>query len=182
MKCLHCQPPVPWDPDRVHKVLEHISAHLLFDKSLDLTLELCGLCLRPAPNCVFYLRKGKGAGSLCQVDDRKSHCPNLRRFAYASAATEALNAPCTNVPIVCPLCPSSGAAIWKYNAGINFSKHHPTVIPTELLKNVTISKSECAALQLRWEKRHSTRKRQPKENRTPLLVIADQHSSRLAIS
>src|SRR6266545_5646636 len=111
-----------------------------------------GLCLRPAPNCVFYLRKGKGAGSSCQVDDRKSRCPNLRRFAYASAATEALNAPCTNVPIVCPLCPSSGAAIWKYNAGIHFSKHHPTVIPTELLKNVTISKSEHAALQLRWEK------------------------------
>jgi len=74
-------------------------------------------------------------------------------------------------------------AIWKYNAGVHFAKYHPTAIPTEHLNNITISKSERAALQLRWEKRHSTRKRQPKENRMPLLVIAEQHtSSRLAIS
>jgi hypothetical protein len=148
-KCLCCQPPVPCDPDRVHKVLSHVGAHILFDKSLDLTLELCGLCLRPLPNCIFYLRKGKGTGSSCQVDHRKTRCPNLRRFAYLSAATEAPNSPCTNVPIICPLCPSSAGTIWKYNAQIHFSKHHPSTVLSDHLYNITISTSEQAALQMK---------------------------------
>jgi len=80
-KCPRCQPLVLWDPERVQKILEHVAAHILFDKSLNSSLELCGLCLRPTPNCVFYLRKGKGVGSSCQVDLKKSRCPNLRRFA-----------------------------------------------------------------------------------------------------
>jgi hypothetical protein len=84
-------------------VLEHIGAHLLFDTSLDTSLELCGLCFRPSPPCIFYLRKGKGPGTSQQVDIQKSHCPNLiKAFSYHSAAVESSNSPCTNVPLICP--------------------------------------------------------------------------------
>ena len=107
-----------WDRKSTHKVLEHIGAHLLFDTSLNASLEqeLCGLCFHPSPLCIFYLRKGKGAGASQQVDIKKSRCPNLiKGFSYQSAAMESTSSPCTNVSLICPLCPSTSGAIWKYN-------------------------------------------------------------------
>ena len=72
--CPRCRPSVIWDRKSTQKVLEHIGAHLLFDTSLDASLEqeLCGLCFRPSPLCIFYLRKGPGAGASQQVDIKKS--------------------------------------------------------------------------------------------------------------
>jgi len=121
-------------------------------------------------------------GSSCQVDHQKSCCPNLCHFSYLSAAMEAPNSPCTNVPIICPLCPSSAGTIWKYNAYIHFSKHHLSAVLTEHLSNITTSTSECAALQMKWEKCYSTCRQKPKGPGHASLVIAEQHSSWLAPS
>ncbi|KAF8232407.1 hypothetical protein L208DRAFT_1272347, partial [Tricholoma matsutake] len=155
-KCSHCWPPMLWDPEHVQKVLEHVAAHLLFEKSIDTLLELCSLCLRPAPSCVFYLRKGKGSGSSCQVDHQKSHCPNLQRFAYLSAAMETPSSLCTNVPVICPLCPSSSGAVWKYNLKVHFTKHHPSGDLAHHFSNFSISNSEQTGLSIKWDSRHKT--------------------------
>ncbi|KAN0124134.1 hypothetical protein V8E53_015856, partial [Lactarius tabidus] len=109
-------PVVPWDINKAHKILKHIAAHLLFNNMLDMAKEPCGLCMCPLPLCSFYLQKGKGAGSTLQINKYTSHCPNfMGKLLYSVAATECTNLPCTNVPVICPLCPSTLAAVWKYN-------------------------------------------------------------------
>jgi hypothetical protein len=114
--CPMCRPAIPWDISKAHKILEHIAAHILFDNTLDTTKEPCRLCMHPSPLCSFYLQKGKGAGSAPQINKHVSHCPNfIGKLFYSAAATEHTNSPCTNVPVTCPLCPSTSATVWKYN-------------------------------------------------------------------
>jgi hypothetical protein len=83
-------------------LIQHISSHILFDNSLDKTLQLCGLCFRPSPTCVIYLRKGKGSGSSIQVDLKRSRCPNLQKFSYQHAATGAPRSPAQMYPSNAP--------------------------------------------------------------------------------
>ena len=180
--CSRCRPPVSWDTTKTHKILEHVAAHLLFDSGLDTSQELCGLCMRSSPLCTFYLRKGKGASSAPQIELRTSRCPNLiSKFFYAAASTESTNSPCTNIPVVCPLCPSTSSAVWKYNMKTHLIKTHPSVRSSDVLTAYTISESEKAALRLRWDKRHkASRQRQTRRGnvtQTPL-TISEVHSSR----
>ena len=182
--CPRCRPSVIWDRKSTHKVLEHIGAHLLFDTSLDTSLELCGLCFRPSPLCIFYLRKGKGAGASQQVDMRKSRCPNLiKGFSYQSAAMESTSSPCTNVPLICPLCPATSGAIWKYNMPAHLRNSHPSALQASYASMFTISGSERAGLAKIWAKRHA-KKRKKKgvaKSKNPL-VISEAHSTRRVFS
>jgi hypothetical protein len=70
-ECMACMPPAAL-PKQPQRVLEHMAAHILFDSSIDRSSEPCGLCLQPSPLCVYYLKKGKGAGTSEQVDVVKS--------------------------------------------------------------------------------------------------------------
>lgn len=181
--CNKCQPAVPWDTSKTPKTLEHVAAHLLFDNSVDTSQELCGLCMRPSPLCVFYLRKGKGAGSAPQIDMRTSRCPNLvGKFLYSAALTERINSPCTNVPVVCPLCPSKSGCVWKYNMKTHLTNHHPSVRDTNILQAYIISESEKAALKLRWDSRHRVKPRRKRNVTSVPLTISEVHSSRQALS
>ena len=177
-KCAHCRPPVSWDPRKPQKVLEHVAQHILFDKSLDHSLEPCGFCLRPSPSCVFVLRKGKGTGSSCQVDEKRSRCPNFRQFAYRSASTESKNSPCTNVPMVCPLCPSIEPAVWKYNMEQHFAVRHSIESYRQHFPDISITSTEQAALYKKWMDRHRTRKSKSTKSGAPPLVISEQHTTR----
>ncbi|KAH9022277.1 hypothetical protein EDB85DRAFT_2293264 [Lactarius pseudohatsudake] len=87
--CPMCRPATPWDISKTHKILEHVTSHLLFDSTLDTTQELCGLCMRPSPQCAFYLRKGKGAGSAPQIDERDKICTASASPPSASASVPA---------------------------------------------------------------------------------------------
>jgi hypothetical protein len=177
--CHQCRPPVFWDITKTHKILEHVATHLLFDTTLDTSRELCGLCMRESPLCVFYLRKGKGAGSAPQIDLRTSRCPNLTgKFLYAAAATERTNSPCTNVPIVCPLCPSTSPTVWKYSMKSHLARNHPSVRRSDLFPQYEISESEKAALKLQWEKRHKISQR--RKSTSAHIPVSELHSSRLA--
>ena len=183
-QCPVCRPIVPWDVSKTHKILEHVATHFLFDNTLDTTKELCGLCMRPSPLCSFYLRKGKGVGSAPQIDERVSRCPNfMGKLFYSTAATERTNSPCTNVPVTCPLCPSTLAAVWKYNMKTHLARIHPSTKGCDLPKAYVISESERAALKILWEKRHKTSRRFRRRNVTPrAFAISEAHSSRLAYS
>ncbi|KAF8152359.1 hypothetical protein B0H34DRAFT_724881 [Crassisporium funariophilum] len=100
-------PTVTLDLSQGQRVLEHIGAHVLHDPSLDRSMPLCGLCLRPSPMCQFFLKKGKGA------------------HASGVASESTASSPCSNVPIHCPLCPKSDPAIWRYFFRIHFQQKHP---------------------------------------------------------
>jgi hypothetical protein len=182
--CPVCRPPIPWDINKPHKILEHVAAHILFDSTLDATKEPCGLCMRPSPLCMFYLRKGKGAGSAPQVNERTSRCPNFTgKLFYSAAAIERTNSPCTNVPMICPLCPSTSTAVWKYNMKTHLARIHPSAKGGDFPKAYVISESEKAALKIQWEKRHTTSRRRRKRNVAAMpLAISEAHSSRQTFS
>ncbi|KAH9169246.1 hypothetical protein EDB89DRAFT_1854697 [Lactarius sanguifluus] len=152
--CPMCQPATPWDISKTHKILEHVASHLLFDNTLDTTQELCSLCMRPSPQCAFYLQKGKGAGSAPQIDERVTDCPNFTaKLSYLSVAMERTNSPCTNVPIICHLCPSTSAAVWKYNMKTHRARFHPSTTGSEFPRAYVVSESKKATLKVLWETR-----------------------------
>jgi hypothetical protein len=180
--CPVCRPAIPWDINKAHKILEHITTHMLFDSTLDTTKEPCGLCMRPSPLCSFYLHKGKGARSTQQIDEHVSHCPNfMGKLFYSAAATERTNSPCTNVPVTCPLCPSTSAAVWKYNMKTHLARIHPSTKGGDFPKTYAISESEKAALKIQWENRYSGSCRRQRHNATSRpLAVSEVHSSRQA--
>ncbi|KAH9068269.1 hypothetical protein EDB83DRAFT_2222807, partial [Lactarius deliciosus] len=182
--CPMCRPATPWDISKTHKILEHVASHLLFDSTLDTTQELCGLCMRPSPQCAFYLRKGKGTGSAPQIDERVTRCPNFTgKLSYLSAATERTNSPCTNVPIICRLCPLTSAAVWKYNMKTHRARFHPSTTGGEFPRAYVVSESKKAALKVLWETRFMISRRRRKHNVTTMpLAISEVHSSRQAFS
>lgn len=153
--------------------------HILFDSSLDTTKELCGLCMRPSPLCTFYLRKGKGAGSTQQIDEHVSCCPNfMGKLFYSATATEHANSPCTNVPVTCPLCPSTSAAVWKYNMKIHLARVHPSTKGGDFPTAYVISDSEKATLKIQWEKCYLVLHQRQRHNTTSrLLAVSEVHSS-----
>ena len=71
---------------------------------------------------------------------------------YKAASVSSKNAPCTNIPIQCSLCPSpssgSPQTIWKYNAVNHFIIEHSNSasIPGELLVQMVIRKAEEKAM------------------------------------
>ncbi|KAN0128293.1 hypothetical protein V8E53_013877 [Lactarius tabidus] len=182
--CPVCQPAIPWDINKAHKILEHVATHTLFDGTLDTTKEPCGLCMRPSPLCSFYLRKGKGARSTQQIDKHVSHCPNfMGKLFYLAVATERTNSPCTNVPVTCPLCPSTSAAVWKYNMKTHLVRIHPSTKGGDFPKTYVISESEKAALKIQWENHYSVLHRRRRHNATSRpLAVSKVHSSRQAFS
>ena len=174
--CPHCHDPAfLWDRNKIPSLIQHISSHVLFNSSLNKTLQLCGLCFRPYPTCIIYLRKGKGAGSSIQVDLKKFRCPNLQKFSYQHAATGAPTSPCTNVPVECPLCPSTGA-VWKYNIEAHFAKMHPSADFAQYSLPFNISNAEIESMWLVWKKRKVKQRSTKKSNKVPL-PISEAHST-----
>ncbi|KAH8979718.1 hypothetical protein EDB86DRAFT_2814351 [Lactarius hatsudake] len=182
--CPMCRPATPWDISKTHKILEHIASHLLFDSTLDTTQELCGLCMRQSPQCAFYLRKGKGVGSAPQINECVTRCPNFTgKLSYLSVATERTNSPCTNVPMICRLCPSTSAAVWKYNMKTHRARFHLSTTGGEFPRDFVVSESEKAALKVLWETRFTISRRRRKHNVTTMpLAISEVHSSCQAFS
>jgi hypothetical protein len=181
--CSVCGPRAQLDRSNAQRILEHMGAHVLHDPSLDRTQEMCGLCLRPSPMCRIRLRKGRGSSAGYNVDREKSACTNLIRFNYASAADSSSRSPCTNVPIICPLCPKSSPAVWKYSLHIHFRHRHKITVPASFPIQVHISESEKDAMKVIWDARLKVQKarRSRKSKMAIPMVISQAHSSRLAL-
>ena len=176
--CPICQPAIPWDITKSHKILEHITMHILFNNLLDNTKEYCRLCMCPSPLCSFYLQKGKGAGSVQQINKCVSRCLNfMGRLFYLAAATECPNSPCTNILVTCPLCPSTSAAVWKYNMKIHLVQTHPSTKGSDFPKAYANSNSKKAALKIQWEKRHLAHQCQKPNATSRPLPVSEVHSS-----
>ena len=178
--CPRCRPAYEWDRTQGQCILEHVGTHILFDTTITRLTETCGFCLQSGSACVFYLRKGKGSGSGPQVDLTRSRCPNLVKFSYQSASTSTDSAPCSNVPISCPLCPTNDPAIWRYDMQIHFRNHHPTV-PWEMYEaKFKIPDTEMAGMELLWQKKPKIGEKKARTHQTTL-AISEAHSSRVVI-
>ncbi|KAI0282409.1 hypothetical protein BC826DRAFT_874317, partial [Russula brevipes] len=151
--CSRCGSAVTIDWENTQRVLEHMGAHILFDPELNRTQERCGLCLWPAVMCPIYVTKGRGTHGRYTVDITKSTCPNLVRFNYKNASESSENSPCSNVPIICSLCPAGSPAVWTYNLEAHFRGRHQLTSPAHFPTMVERSLSEKKGMKSVWQAR-----------------------------
>ncbi len=109
-----CQPTVTFNTKHQQHIIEHNGAHILFNHSIDYSMEPYGLCLHPVPLCKIYLKKLKGHMGNITINMRASSCPNLVKFSIAIAAEFSDASPCTNHPFHCPKSPNLSPAVWSY--------------------------------------------------------------------
>jgi hypothetical protein len=68
--------------------------------------------------------KPAGKGKYTILSDCKYH---YERMSYGSAAKPSTAQPCTNVPLICTLCPADKALVptfWKYNLRYHLQQSH----------------------------------------------------------
>jgi hypothetical protein len=149
--------------------------------------EPCGFCLRPmagSVQCRIYLKKLTGTKRVEQLDtNRSSGCPAMQKFSYAAARQSKKDHPCSNVPLVCPLCPASEPCVWKYNLEAHFRRAHPQASLDSCFNanQRVVSQSELAAMRIVWEKRHAYKPRQKRTATEATIDVSEAHSSRLAL-
>ncbi|KAK0451744.1 hypothetical protein EV421DRAFT_1060672 [Armillaria borealis] len=186
-KCTYCQPPVVL-PTSNMRLLEHMGAHILYDKNIDRSLEPCGLCLRPSPVCSFYLKRSSGTVSDMRVDQKRSVCINKVSFRYKVAATSPSTSLCSNIPVICPECPPKAPAVWKYNMPSHMKRKHPHVPQNALREEWVVSDLEMDEMKNIWSGRHKNKKsKKNKKNKKNKkqgkqgLQVSEAHKSALAL-
>jgi len=152
--CPWCSPMITLNLSQGQRVLEHIGVHILYDPVVLQSMPLCGLCLRPAPLCQFFLTKGKGANGNVRIDQKASRgCLMTLNYSYSIAATSTSSSPCSNVPMCCELCSKSDPAIWRYFMKTHFQEKHPNT-PIAKYEHVwTLSNFEMSEMKKIWGKR-----------------------------
>lgn len=108
------------------ELVRHMGAHILFDFRVKGGDNPCGFCLSFGNSCQIILQRGQGAASVPSIDMERSRCPNLRRLRIKHAMEFTQSNPCTNHPLLCPVC---SAVVWKYNLELHLSRDHPTSNP-----------------------------------------------------
>jgi hypothetical protein len=170
---------VTFNPSHQQRFLEHVSAHILYDKSVDRSLEPCGLCLSPAPLCKFVLTNSKGHAGNVAIDMNTSSCLNLIKISISVAAKCSDASPCTNHPMHCPYCPRSSPAVWSYNFHHHLLQHHPAVSLKNHNSILILSKLEKEGMKRIWDQRHEQPKAHSKTQHR--LVISETHRSCLVL-
>jgi hypothetical protein len=172
--CSRCGPSALLDWQKPQRILEHMAAHVLFDPTLNSSEERCGLCLRPAPMCQIYIKKGRGKKGSISIDQKRSSCPNLVWFNYASAATSSESSPCSNVPAVCTLCPDGSPAVWTYSLHAHYRMRHRLASTAHFPSQVLLARSETDGMKRIWNARFTVKARK-KRQVVPSLQISDAH-------
>ena len=183
--CSRCGLTVKLDWKNMPRILEHMGAHILHDTTLNSSEEQCGLCLHPASMCQVYLTKGRGTAGKVSVDRSKSKCPNLAHFNYKNAAQSSKRSPCSNVPVVCTLCPPSSPAVWTYSLQSHYEGRHRLFSPLYFLTCVELSKSETDGMERLWNACFDLwgtyRPKKHKLGNKPPLSISEAYRSRLLV-
>lgn len=83
------------------------------------------------------------------------------KYNHKSALSSVEGSPCTNVPMLCPLCPQKpGVAVYKYDMEKHWRAGHSEATITPAMKeSVSISAAERRWLKGRWEKAKAAAKR-----------------------
>ena len=152
------------------KLLVHITAHIIYDGSINREDEPCGLCLSPAPSCQITLRKNKESFIL---DYGNSTCPRLVKFSYTVASQASPSNRCLNIPVRCPQCPKGALSVWKYNMISHYAKKH---LPSQAPAEFQISDFKLEGLKMIWNNQRATNQAETRRRRTRL-DISEAHSS-----
>jgi hypothetical protein len=173
--CSRCGPSVILDWKKPQCILEHMAAHILFDMTLNSSEERCGLCLRPAPMCQLYIKKGRGKKGCSSIDQKRSTCPNLVQFSYASATTSSESSPCSNVPTACTLCPEGSPAVWTYSLHTHYRVRHRLSSTAHFPTQISLARSETDGMKHIWNAHFTITKSHKKHRAIPSLPISDAH-------
>lgn len=159
-------------------LLRHMGAHILHDPKLKGTSSPCGWCLRSGPGCAVYVRKNGRDGY--KIDPDLSRCQSgVRVFSFKPASEFTKRSPCTNHPLLCPLCLKGSPAVWKYNFLSHICTVHPTANP-ELYKELyQLDPAESTLMKEEYLKKHRNSKSAKKQRK--ILKISEAHSSRVAL-
>jgi len=162
--------------------VKHIGAHILHDPSVNHSSEPCGLCLRPTPLCKIVLKKGKGQAGKLSIDIEASTCPNLMRLSIAVVAVCSNSSPCTNHPMICPLCNDSEphSVVWLYNFRFHLLCRHPRVSMEDYNDIIVLTKLKKERMKCTWTHRRMQWKARRKLQCTPL-VISEMHCLHLVL-
>ncbi len=181
LECVKCNPTITFNPSHQQCFVEHVSTHILYDKTVDRSLEPCRLCLSPAPLCKFILTNGKGHTGNIAIDMNASSCLNLIKISIL-VATKCLDAlPCTNHPMRCPYCPHSSPAVWSYNFHQHLLQHHPTVSLKKHSSILMLSKLERDRMKCIWDQWHEQPKPKARLKTQHHLVISETHCLHLVL-
>uniref|UniRef100_A0A8H7XX72 Uncharacterized protein n=1 Tax=Psilocybe cubensis TaxID=181762 RepID=A0A8H7XX72_PSICU len=82
--CPICDPPFELAGKVGPRILEHMASHILHDLNINREDEPCGLCLRPSPQCLFFLKKGAN-GNIRINKEASTGCPNAIQYQYGPA-------------------------------------------------------------------------------------------------
>jgi len=153
-----------------------MGAHILHDASLKGANNPCGLCLNTGSVCEIHLIC---RGDTTSIDSSKSHCQNLWQIKLKLAKEFTNHQPCTNHPLICPLCPKTSLAVWKYNLKAHILLNHPSASPDLYEPFYHLHANEWTLMKGVFLTQ--TCSRPSKRSDTPTLTISDGHSSRLAL-
>ncbi|KAK7037110.1 hypothetical protein R3P38DRAFT_2771124 [Favolaschia claudopus] len=109
--CQKCNPPVALNVAHPQRILEHNGAHLLYDPHINRQHEYCGLCLRPAQMCTFFLRRPNGNRRLIgrgrpvsgrwtsdmQWQQSQRRAPRVRMCRWCARSADLGNQLCGNI-------------------------------------------------------------------------------------
>jgi len=101
------------------------------------------------------------------------------KLSYGIASASTKSSPCSNIPILCPLCPKIEPAVWRYNAKYHFGLAHPNADPKKYHHLWDISNFEIQEMKKKWADRHHVPVKQAKKSKSAPLVISDAHRSQI---
>ncbi|KAF6759684.1 hypothetical protein DFP72DRAFT_806227, partial [Ephemerocybe angulata] len=174
--CSLCVPAVPIDPSPP-RILEHMGADILLDSKVDRSTEPCGMCGLPAQQCRYVVVKERGSKASNHVDWKRTvGCARPVNFSCKRALEYSDSSPCTNVPLVCPLCTTDDPAVWRYNLRNHLEQKHSTEAVIRYASLWTLSEDEVAGMKRIWRDRRRSKATYTKKAPV-LLTVSDAHRS-----
>lgn len=100
----------------------------------------CGFCGRSGC-CVTSVERQPQATKAFQV---ASDCLYRDNFSYAAASKSSKSNPCTNRPVLCPVCPPGSGHVWSYSLRDHLLSVHPSLaLPSAMNENVKGFEPSC---------------------------------------
>ena len=156
-------------------LLTHMGAHILHNPQLRDDKSPCGFCLNSGSLCVIQLVV---TSKLTTIDMKATWCSKEQKIAIKAALTFTPHSPCTNHPLICPLCPPNSLAIWKYNLHSHIVGSHPTTNPDLYKPLFELHNNELTLMKAQFK--ITPQKSKQAKQIAPLQVL-DLHTSRMAL-
>jgi len=92
------------------------------------------------------------------------------------------SSPCSNIPIICPLCSKLDPAVWCYNIKYHFIQAHPNADLKKYTNLWDLENFEILEMKKKWADRHCVMAKQGKKSKAAPLVISDAHRLQIPLA